>query len=58
MIVSPYKTKSGEEAVLALIGPKRMQYAKNKSLINYVKKLLTSSTAIIIAAGGIQIINI
>ena len=56
MIVSPYKTKSGEEAVLALIGPKRMEYAKNKSLIDYVKKLLTSSTAMIVVAGGTQFI--
>ena len=46
MIVSPYQTKSGEKAVLALIGPKRMEYAKNKSLLNYVKKLLSSSAVI------------
>ncbi len=46
MVVSPYKTKSGEKGLLALIGPKRMQYAKNKSLIEYMKKLL--GTAIVI----------
>lgn len=40
MIVSPYKLKSGEKGVIALIGPKRMKYAKNKSLIEYVKKIL------------------
>ena len=48
MIVSPYKLKSGEKGILALIGPKRMRYAKNKSLIEYVKKILGSSTAIIL----------
>lgn len=48
MMVSPYKLKSGERGVLALIGPKRMRYAKNKSLLNYMKKLLSSSAAIII----------
>jgi len=53
MVVSPYKTKKGERGVLAIIGPKRMQYAKNKSLMNYMKKLLSSSAVIIIAVNFI-----
>lgn len=48
MIVSPYKTKAGEKGVLAIIGPKRMKYAKNKSLVDYVKKLLSASAVLII----------
>ena len=48
MVVSPYKTKSGEKGLLALIGPKRMEYAKNKSLIEYMKKLLGTAVVIII----------
>ncbi len=48
MIVSPYQTKEGERGILAIIGPKRMQYAKNKSLINYVRKLLGSSMVFLI----------
>lgn len=48
MMVSPYKLKSGEKGILALIGPKRMKYAKNKSLMEYVKKMLGASMAIII----------
>jgi len=48
MVVSPYKTKSGEKGILAIIGPKRMQYAKNKSLLEYMKKLLGSTAAIIL----------
>ncbi|MCD6149891.1 hypothetical protein J7J13_03855 [bacterium] len=48
MVVSPYKLKSGEKGILALIGPKRMRYAKNKSLIEYVRKILGSSTAIVL----------
>lgn len=48
MIVSPYKMKDGEKGVLALIGPKRMKYAKNKSLIEYMKKILGSGMAIVI----------
>lgn len=48
MVVSPYRDSSGERGILAIIGPKRMEYAKNKSLIEHMKKLLTSSLAFII----------
>src|SRR6266704_3556555 len=47
MMVSPYKLSSGEKGILAIIGPKRMEYAKNKSMIEYVKKLLGASVVII-----------
>lgn len=52
MMVSPYKLKTGEKGVLALIGPKRMKYARNKSLIEYMKKLLSA------AAGFVIIVNV
>lgn len=42
MMIAPYRMKSGERGILALIGPKRMRYARNKSLIQYMKKLLGS----------------
>jgi len=42
MIVAPYKTKSGETGILALIGPKRMEYARNKSLIEYIKSVISN----------------
>ena len=48
MIVSPYETQEGEKGLLAIIGPKRMKYAKNKSLMEYMKKFLSSSTVILI----------
>lgn len=48
MVVSPYRNKEGERGILAIIGPKRMEYAKNKSLIEYMKKLLGSSLALIV----------
>ncbi len=48
MIVSPYETISGEKGLLAIIGPKRMKYAKNKSLMEYMKKILSSSVLILI----------
>jgi transcriptional regulator of heat shock response len=56
MVVSSYKLKGGEKGILALIGPKRMKYAKNKSLIEYMKKLLSSSTMIVIATGNIYLL--
>ena len=48
MVVAPYKDKDGEQGVLAIIGPKRMDYAKNKSLIEYMKRMLGSSLGIIL----------
>lgn len=54
MVVSPYKTKKGEKGVLAIIGPKRMQYAKNKSLMEYMKKLLGASAVIIIVINSVN----
>jgi transcriptional regulator of heat shock response len=44
MMVAPYRNKEGDRGILAIIGPKRMQYAKNKSLLEYVKKILSSSS--------------
>lgn len=49
MIVAPYQTDEGR-GMLAIIGPKRMDYAKNKSLIEYMRKFLGSSLVIIIIA--------
>jgi len=57
MIVYPYKTKSGEKGVLAMIGPKRMKYAKNKSIIEYVRKMLGGGMMIIFLPNIIRILN-
>ncbi len=57
MVVTPYHNKQGERGMLAIIGPKRMDYAKNKSLIEYMKKLLSSSLTIIITGNIIYIIR-
>jgi transcriptional regulator of heat shock response len=40
MVVSKYNMKNGEEGLLAIIGPKRMKYSRNVSVIDYLKKLL------------------
>ena len=43
MVVSRY-SQDGSEGIIALIGPKNMKYSKNKSLLEYVKKILKRST--------------
>jgi len=48
MMVTPYRTKTGEKGILALIGSKRMKYAKNKSLIEYMKKLLGGAAVVVL----------
>ena len=48
MVVAPYRNQDGERGMLAIIGPKRMEYAKNKSLIEHMKRLLSSSVAVIL----------
>lgn len=47
MVVAPYESDEGK-GILAIIGPKRMKYAKNKSLLEHMKKLLGSSLAVVI----------
>ncbi len=55
MIVAPYHNKEGERGMLAIIGPKRMNYSKNKSLIEYMKKLLSSSLAVVIVVAYVPL---
>lgn len=42
MIVAPFENSEGR-GILAIIGPKRMHYAKNKSLLEYVQRLLSDN---------------
>ncbi|MBW6440458.1 hypothetical protein K0B03_00275 [Patescibacteria group bacterium] len=48
MVISKYSLESGEEGLLAIIGPKRMKYSHNVSLIDYLKKLLSGGVMIIL----------
>jgi heat-inducible transcriptional repressor len=48
LVVSRYNLESGEEGLLAIIGPKRMEYSRNLSLINYFKKLLGGELALLL----------
>ncbi len=53
MIVSQYE-QDGEKGIVALIGPKNMEYEKNKSLIDQVKKTLGGISVIIMILGNIS----
>jgi len=59
MVVSPYRLKSGERGLVAVIGPKRMKYDRNKGLVNFIKKILGTETfalAVIFSGSGWYII--
>lgn len=53
MVVSQYE-QNGEKGIVALIGPKNMEYEKNKSLIDHVKKTLGGLSVIIIIVSNIN----
>lgn len=48
LVVSNVKLGSGKRGVIGILGPKRMSYAKNLSLLEYLAKLLSGSAAIIL----------
>jgi heat-inducible transcriptional repressor len=52
MIVAPFENTEGR-GILAIIGPKRMHYAKNKSLLEYVQRLLTDQQKLLMSAAMI-----
>jgi transcriptional regulator of heat shock response len=49
MILSGIKFPSGEKGIIAVVGPKRMRYSKNISLVKYVKRLLGSEFIFVFA---------
>jgi len=48
LVVSNVTMKDGKRGVIGIIGPKRMSYAKNLSLIEYLAKLISGSAVILI----------
>jgi transcriptional regulator of heat shock response len=46
MMVTPFQTSDGR-GVLAIIGPKRMHYARNKSLLEYVERILSNNSRLL-----------
>jgi heat-inducible transcriptional repressor len=47
LVVSNIKLKNGKRGLIGIVGPKRMSYAKNLSLLEYLAKLI-SGTAVLI----------
>ncbi|MBX4188084.1 MAG: hypothetical protein KW793_03040 [Candidatus Doudnabacteria bacterium] len=47
LIVSNIKLKNGKKGLIGIVGPKRMSYAKNLSILEYLSKLI-SGTAVLI----------
>lgn len=52
LMVSRFCLPSGERGVIALLGPKRMHYARNMSILDYMIKLLGGATL-----GGFFVVN-
>lgn len=48
LVVSNVKMKDGKKGVIGIIGPKRMSYAKNLSIIEYLAKLISGAAVIIL----------
>jgi transcriptional regulator of heat shock response len=48
LVVSNVKFKDGKKGVIGLVGPKRMSYAKNLSLLEYLAKLISGAAVILL----------
>ena len=48
LVVSNVKMKDGKKGVIGIIGPKRMSYAKNLSIIEYLTRLISGAAVILL----------
>jgi heat-inducible transcriptional repressor len=48
LVVSKIKLRDGKRGVIGIVGPKRMSYAKNQSLLEYLAKLISGTSAFIL----------
>ncbi len=48
MVIAGFQFPSGEKGLVAIIGPKRMKYARNVSLVRYVTELLCGGAVVVI----------
>jgi transcriptional regulator of heat shock response len=48
LVVSKVQMKDGKKGLIGILGPKRMSYAKNLSLLEYLSKLLSGTASIVI----------
>jgi transcriptional regulator of heat shock response len=61
MIASSYHSEEGDSGIIAIIGPKRMQYGRNKSLIDFVRKIFGGKENLVVllmVSGGALMIVI
>lgn len=56
-IVSRFRLPSGEKGFIALIGPKRMHYARNMSLLDYFSKFLSGGFSAFFLIGAWDILS-
>ncbi|OGE80729.1 MAG: hypothetical protein A3E98_02780 [Candidatus Doudnabacteria bacterium RIFCSPHIGHO2_12_FULL_48_11] len=47
LMVSKVKMKGGKKGIIGIVGPKRMGYAKNQSLLEYLSKLISGAAVIL-----------
>jgi heat-inducible transcriptional repressor len=47
LVVSNIKLKNGKRGLIGIVGPKRMSYAKNLSILEYLAKLISGAAVII-----------
>lgn len=48
LVVSKIYFKDGKKGIVGIIGPKRMSYAKNLSILEYLSKLITGTAVVLI----------
>ena len=54
LVVTRVSLPRGEKGVIGIIGPKRMKYARNISLLEYVKKMLASGLGVALIVNALQ----
>ncbi|HYC80037.1 MAG TPA: hypothetical protein VEC17_03345 [Candidatus Binatia bacterium] len=47
LVVSNIKLKNGKRGLIGIVGPKRMSYAKNMSLLEYLAKLISGTSVLL-----------
>lgn len=47
LVVSNIKLKNGKRGLIGIVGPKRMAYAKNLSLVEYLAKLISGAAVLV-----------
>jgi heat-inducible transcriptional repressor len=50
LVVSNIRLRNGKRGVIGIVGPKRMSYAKNLSILEYLAKLISGTAVIIMVA--------